>query len=62
MVSTLVDSLPFPSLASSLPTVDRMSLVGLSDNDVRAWSAAKADEYRRLALALLSIYKYERRL
>ena len=56
MASILVDSLPFPGLASSLPTVDRISLVGLSNGDVRAWSAAKADEYRRFALALLSIY------
>ncbi len=56
MVDTLVDSLPFPGLASALPPVDRTSLVGLSDSDVRAWSAAKADEYRRFALALLSIY------
>ncbi|KAM5542031.1 hypothetical protein V8D89_004341 [Ganoderma adspersum] len=56
MVGALIDSLPFPGLASSLPIADRTSLVGLNDHDVRAWSAAKADEYRRFALALLSIY------
>ncbi|PIL33194.1 hypothetical protein GSI_04644 [Ganoderma sinense ZZ0214-1] len=56
MVGIQVDSLPFPGLASSLPIADRANLVGLNDNEVRAWSAAKADEYRRFALALLSIY------
>ncbi len=50
------DTLLFSDLASSLPISDRTRLVGLGDNDVRAWTMAKADEYRRFALALLSIY------
>ncbi|KAM5542020.1 hypothetical protein V8D89_004330 [Ganoderma adspersum] len=47
---------PFHDLASSLPIADRAALLRLSDNEVRAWSATRADEYRRFALALLSIY------
>ncbi|PIL33217.1 hypothetical protein GSI_04667 [Ganoderma sinense ZZ0214-1] len=52
---TLVE-LPFPDLASSLPIADRTSLVGLSPNDIRAWTSARADEYLRSARALFSIY------
>ncbi|KAI1785632.1 hypothetical protein LXA43DRAFT_899381 [Ganoderma leucocontextum] len=55
-MAATVDGFPFSDLASSLPITDRASLVGLDDNDVRVWSAAKADEYRRFALALLSIH------
>ena len=51
-----VDELPFPNFASSLPIADRASLVGLSDDNVRGQCVAKANEYRRFALAQLSIY------
>ena len=58
LMAVLIDTHPFHGLAcaSSLPIADRASLIGLSDGDVRAWSAAKADEYRRFSLTLLSIY------
>ena len=51
-----IDTHPFHGLVSSLPISDSAALLGLSDNDVRTWSAAKADEYRTFALALLSIF------
>ena len=51
-----IDTHPFHGLALFFLIADRAFLLGLSDDDVRAWSAAKADEYRRFALALLSIY------
>ncbi|KAI1791597.1 hypothetical protein LXA43DRAFT_1140163 [Ganoderma leucocontextum] len=40
---------------SSLPAVDRTGLSGLSIPGMRAWSAAKADEYHRCILALRAI-------
>ncbi|PIL33169.1 hypothetical protein GSI_04619 [Ganoderma sinense ZZ0214-1] len=55
-MATSIDTPRFSDLASSLPITDRASLVGLSDHNVRVLSAAKADEYRKFALALLSIY------
>ncbi|PIL33190.1 hypothetical protein GSI_04640 [Ganoderma sinense ZZ0214-1] len=55
VAETLVE-LPFPHLWSFLPVADRASLVGLSPNDIRAWTSARADEYCRFARALLSIY------
>ncbi|KAH9918359.1 uncharacterized protein BXZ73DRAFT_52923, partial [Epithele typhae] len=43
-------------LSGSIPAADRAALAGLSDDAVRAWVATRAQEYRDIALALLSIY------
>ncbi|KAH9915260.1 uncharacterized protein BXZ73DRAFT_32390, partial [Epithele typhae] len=45
-----------PFFSCSLPAADRAALAGLSDDAVRAWVATRAQEYRDIALALLSIY------
>ncbi|RPD55705.1 hypothetical protein L226DRAFT_516291, partial [Lentinus tigrinus ALCF2SS1-7] len=49
------DGLPFPDFASMLPRADRASLAGLTTAEIRSWTAARADEYRSFALALLTI-------
>ncbi|KAH9915284.1 uncharacterized protein BXZ73DRAFT_54390, partial [Epithele typhae] len=45
-----------PFLSCSIPAADHAALAGLSDDAVRAWVATRAQEYRDIALALLSIY------
>ncbi|KAH9914511.1 uncharacterized protein BXZ73DRAFT_12456, partial [Epithele typhae] len=55
-MTTVVDTLPFPAFAETVPSVDRESLRGLSDVAVRARVVARAEEYRCIAAALLSIY------
>ncbi|PIL33184.1 hypothetical protein GSI_04634 [Ganoderma sinense ZZ0214-1] len=56
-MATSTNTPSFSGLVSSLPIADRDILAGLGDDDIRAlWSAAKADDHRRLALTLLSIY------
>ncbi|KAH9914521.1 uncharacterized protein BXZ73DRAFT_81659 [Epithele typhae] len=55
-MTAVVDTLPFPSFADTVPAADLESLRGLSDVAVRARVVARAEEYRRIALALLSIY------
>ncbi|TFK85358.1 hypothetical protein K466DRAFT_190260 [Polyporus arcularius HHB13444] len=52
----IMDGLPFPEFASALPITDRQSLSGLSDFETRSWTVARADEYRKFALALLAIH------
>ncbi|KAH9925005.1 uncharacterized protein BXZ73DRAFT_79130 [Epithele typhae] len=51
-----VGTLPFPTFAGSIPAADRASLSGLSDADIRKWIVAKAEEYRKIALSLLSLH------
>ncbi|KAH9915256.1 uncharacterized protein BXZ73DRAFT_106229 [Epithele typhae] len=51
-----VDALPFPAFARSIPAADRTSLSGLSDAAIREWVVAKAEEYRKIALSLLSLH------
>ncbi|KAH9915263.1 uncharacterized protein BXZ73DRAFT_106235 [Epithele typhae] len=51
-----VDTLPFPAFARSIPAADRASLSGLSDDAIREWVVAKAEEYREIALSLLSLH------
>ncbi|KAI0695097.1 hypothetical protein C8T65DRAFT_48911 [Cerioporus squamosus] len=50
------DGLPFPELASALPIADQRSLSGLSDSEIRSWTVARADDYRKFALTLLAIH------
>ncbi|KAH9915279.1 uncharacterized protein BXZ73DRAFT_106251 [Epithele typhae] len=45
-----------PFLSSSIPAADHTALDSLSDDAVRAWVLIRAQEYRDIALALLSIY------
>ncbi|KAH9910195.1 uncharacterized protein BXZ73DRAFT_59068, partial [Epithele typhae] len=45
-----------PFLSCSIPAADHAALAGLSDDAVRAWVVPRAQEYRDIALALLSIY------
>ncbi|KAH9910193.1 uncharacterized protein BXZ73DRAFT_83902 [Epithele typhae] len=51
-----VNILPFPAFARSIPAADRASLSGLSDAAIREWVVAKAEEYREIALSLLSLH------
>ncbi|KAH9915273.1 uncharacterized protein BXZ73DRAFT_36303, partial [Epithele typhae] len=51
-----VDVLPFHAFAGSIPAADRASLSGLSDAAIREWVVAKAEEYREIALSLLSLH------
>ncbi|KAH9918358.1 uncharacterized protein BXZ73DRAFT_2516, partial [Epithele typhae] len=48
--------LSFPAFAGSIPAADRASLSGLSDTAIREWVVTKADEYRAIALSLLSLH------
>ncbi|KAH9915274.1 uncharacterized protein BXZ73DRAFT_54392, partial [Epithele typhae] len=47
-------AVPIPSC--SIPAADHAALAGLSDDAVRAWVLTRAQEYRNIALALLSIF------
>ncbi|TBU25740.1 hypothetical protein BD311DRAFT_764046 [Dichomitus squalens] len=54
---SLWNKIPFPAAAEHLPVTDRNVLAGLASvSDVHAWTTAKVDEYRKLALVLISIY------
>ncbi|RPD55699.1 hypothetical protein L227DRAFT_478105, partial [Lentinus tigrinus ALCF2SS1-6] len=50
------DTLPFPEFATILPAADRRCLSGLVGSEIRSWTLARAEEYRKLALALLAIH------
>ena len=52
----LADTLPFPEFASSVPTHDRASLVGISRHEVQAWTMKKSEEYRTLSYTMLSLH------
>ncbi|KAH9944966.1 uncharacterized protein BXZ73DRAFT_38491, partial [Epithele typhae] len=51
-MAVAVQSLPL----LPIPAADRAALSGLSDDAVRKWVVARAEEYRNFALALLSVY------
>ena len=53
---TMATDLPFSEFASILPPTDLTDLAGLCTEAIRERTLAKAEEYRRFALALLSIH------
>ena len=52
----LADALPFPEFALSVPTHDRVSLVGINRDEVQAWTMKKSEEYRTLSYTMLSLH------
>ncbi|KAH9939079.1 uncharacterized protein BXZ73DRAFT_76217 [Epithele typhae] len=56
MAAAVAYTLPFPNFSDVVLPSDRAQLAGLSHTAVQAWTASRAEEYRRLALGLLSVY------
>ena len=51
--------LDFQEVTSCLPESDRKALAGFASvSEIQAWASARADEYRKFALDLLSIHNY----